>query len=323
MLFLHGGWVRTGTTSLQTTLVEKRDSLILAGVVYPDKWRLPGSNNHHGVVELLDDASERESVELRRFRDDLESLAIGHDAVLLSAESLTYCLNAAECEKLIRLLSVVREAMPVTCIWTLREVGDLVRSLYLRHFARRDLRGPTEMVHGLITATDWPGESFTALQQIEGAVDDVIYLKYEKDGAHNRKLLQAIGTPDSLLGSIQGRLAGRHLNESLSHKAALTLLHYERILEGLGIATSRTELQKLFASETFSFERDGPFALADTYTMERLREKALASAATCGFTPYLDFFGNETPEMPMFSDLSPRALAAEDLARLKVALEGS
>lgn len=48
MLYLHCGWPRTGTTSLQAALFEHKDELAAGGTVYPDRWRSPIGFTHHG-----------------------------------------------------------------------------------------------------------------------------------------------------------------------------------------------------------------------------------------------------------------------------------
>jgi hypothetical protein len=320
MLFMHGGWVRTGTSSLQAALVAYRDDLASAGIVYPDRWRLPERDNHHGVIELLQREDEDAKPELERFLSQLGSLSDG--AVLLSAESLTYWLAGDNRDALLNLVAAARETMPVTCIWTLRNIVDVASSLYLRQLLiRRQLPSPREVMRGLTDEASWVKDTFAGHRRLEGALDNTVYLKYKRDGSHSYELLRVVGVPPTVSTSFKERLNhGPRLNARLSHKGAVAMLHRDEISARAGFAIGRAELANLFYGGEFRFDEDSPCALFDDDAIEELHRHALSAARKSGFATYLEFFEDDELERSTPVDIDPDVLNDEDLSRLAVGL---
>lgn len=130
MLSIHCGLRRTGTTSLQAVLARNQADLVSAGIVYPDRWRHGRSDAHHGLRELLE-RSTRPDETVRDFQAYLR--ANSTRTVLLSSESLATWLSDARRPALMRFLQAARDVTPVTCIWTLRSVDEILTSLYLHN----------------------------------------------------------------------------------------------------------------------------------------------------------------------------------------------
>ena len=56
MLYLHYGWPRTSTSSLQAALFEHRAQLAAASTVFPQRWMTMAGPTHHGLSELMRDS---------------------------------------------------------------------------------------------------------------------------------------------------------------------------------------------------------------------------------------------------------------------------
>ena len=322
MLFMHCGWVRTGTTSLQAALVAHQGELSTAGIVYPDRWRRDGNDNHHGIVELLESSPGEAKAELRRFQHELGSLAGG--TVLVSCEDLTYWAVDGKRATLLGVLAAARGTMPVTCIWTLRNVVETVKSLYHRQMLiqRPVPPPPTEVIGRLLARPDWPEAMFAGLYRLESAVDDTVYLNYTCHGSHSRELLRIVGVTPPLSTSIDRWLNKKPpLNARLSHKAAVTILHRDKVSARAGFEMTKTDLADLFYRGEFKFEDDRRCDLFDYQEAMDLHEKALSAARDCGFLPYLQFFENDEPEIPGQADIDPDVLTDEDLDRLVACLQ--
>lgn len=322
MLFMHGGWVRTGTTSLQAALVANREDLAAAGIVYPDRWRLGGRNdNHHGLIELLERGDE--PCEFERFRDELRAIA-GSGSVLLSAESLTYFLAGAKRETLLSLLAALRGDMPVHVIWTLRNLVDIVTSLYLRQILtlRKSPPTPAEFLRDVTADRDWPGESFAGLRRLEAGVERTTYLGYERGGSHSRELLRVVGVPSEVRVPIEEGLAAEpRLNARLTHKQAVAILRRDQISARLGTAVDRAELADLFYRGEFRFDDDAPCGLFESGALRDLHRRALDAARDTGFAPYLDLFAQDEIDCPAPVEIDADVLGDDDLSRLAAHLD--
>lgn len=318
MLYVHGGLVRTGTTSLQTALVAHEADLAATGILYPERWRLPGGVNHHRVIELLSSGDPERA--RQGFRNDLEMLS--SSAVLISSESLSYKLAGPSRDSVLRLLGEARQALPVTTIWTLRNLVDVLGSLYLRQIIvnHTDPPPPNRFLRESTAFPRWPETSFLGLRTIAERFDTVL-LRYERDGAHQAELLKAIGTPPALVASIVGQMQREpRLNVRLSHKGAVAILNAERISARAGVSLDRQGLGRLFFRDEFRFEDDGPCRLFDPAIERELHERALAAARRCGFRPYVDFFAEDQLDGGAPASTDPEVLSDGDLERLAEAL---
>ena len=251
------------------------------------------------------------------FRDRLASLP-GQN-VLTSSESLTYCVADQRCDALLDLVRAARTTMPVKCIWTLRNAVDLTLSLYHRLILARPGAVPTpaEITLRLLRDDSWPENLFIGLRRLEGAVDGVFYLKYRRDGSHNRELLRIVGVPEALAASMEAQLEEQsRLHARFSHKEAVAVLHHEEISARAGVKIDKGDLIDLFFGADFRFDDDAPCNLFGEEEMGELRQRALGAAQRCGFEPYLEFFEGEElpPSAPL--KLDPNVLSDEDLERV-------
>jgi hypothetical protein len=318
MLYLHCGWPRTGTTTLQTILDERRELLAAAGVEYPARWQsFWGARDraHNGIFRRLR-VDRRFPAEFARFLEARTS-----PGVLVSAEALTELLPWAEDrDALMRLLAAAREVMPVTCVWTLRRF-DLFRcSLYLVLTSLgHPVPSPTEFLDDVP-----PRALFERMLEVEASVDASAYVKYESGGEHNAELLRAFGLPAETVAELELELASApRLNPSIGHKQAVALLNLEAISRRAGVAVEKRALRSAF-EEGFQFDGDFACAVVDDCTKRDLRERALEDAGALGFAPYLEFFGAEereprmpVPAAPVPVPLVPDVVDDEDLARLR------
>ena len=120
MIYLHCGWPKTGTTSLQAALAEYRYALARAGIVYPDLWHRGGDDSHNLLSDVLGGA------EGDRVRAQFMEVPEAHagTVVLLSAESLT--IELFEEKTLEKWLGLLRD-IPLSLGLDAIDDGDLER----------------------------------------------------------------------------------------------------------------------------------------------------------------------------------------------------
>jgi len=319
MLYLHCGWPKTGTKSIQAALFRQRGPLGNAGFVYPDKWRrqlVPqlADGSHNGFADLLTAFEDSPSAvdELREF------LAANADEdVLISSELIaTWVRQPVNHEVARRFLAAVGEAMPVTCVWTLRRFDELACSLYLQMISMGiRLPAPVELI-GSVS----PKGLFAGMRQMEECVEGVAYVRYRPDGGHNAELLRAFEIPVSLSEAIVREATDEpRLNPSLTHKQAVALLNVESLSVRAGVALDEEVLREVFNAGELEFEGDGPCQLVDDRVRRGLRERALECALETGLEYYLRFYeGQEEVDEPSstFAGTGPELLDDEDLSRL-------
>lgn len=315
MLYLHGGWPRTGTTSLQAVLFENRQLLTREGMAYPDEWQgRKRGPAHHWLLPLLAAPSEsgRELDDFKRF------LARHTDKdVLLSAENLTLLLLSPHNEEAMqKLLAAAQEVVPTRCVWTLRRLDDMLRSLYLRRLTLGESVGSAVEHFGKIRQ---PERIFAALKNVESAVGgDTVYVKYDRAGAHNRELLRALGVPEEIEAEFQLALAdGPRRNASPSHKQAVALANVELLSKRAEMDLSAAALRDAVRRGGLEFDRDWRCEPVGTDVRRNLHEKVLAAARQQGFRPYVEFFDDvEIQDPPGPTGLDPDILTDDDLRRL-------
>src|ERR1044072_7414086 len=244
MLYWHLGMKRTATTSLQTALVAHQAELAEAGIIYPEEWRSEdpiGYPTHDGLTAVIE-ASDRESPPAPHFREYLS----GHvgSSVLLSSEFVSDRL-ADSPDAVLRALSLAQSTMPVTCIWTLRRLDDQVSSLCLR----RALLG-TGFVFLDKAAVPRIGAQLAAVLAGMSAVEDsvdgrVAYLKYQRDGSHNGKILAALRLPGDLRHEVEATLDhGPRLTPQVTYKSAVAMRHAAELSARYGTAINGLELRR-------------------------------------------------------------------------------
>lgn len=319
MLYLHCGWPKTGTKSLQAALFQQRGPLGNAGISYPDRWRrqlVPQlvDGSHNGFVDLLT-AFEDSPTAVDELREFLTAHA--DEDVLISSELIaTWVRQPGNHEVARRFLAAVGEAMPITCVWTLRRFDDLACSLYLQMISMGiRLPAPTEFI-GSVS----PKGLFAGMRRMEQCVEGVAYVKYRSDGGHNAELLRALGIPISLSeGIVREATDGPRLNPSLTHKQAVALLNVESLSARAGVALDKEVLREAFNAGGFEFEGDGPCELVNGGVRRGSRERALECAAEIGLESYVRFYegqeGTDEPS-PAFVGTGPEHLDDEDLSRL-------
>jgi hypothetical protein len=322
MLYLHCGWPRTSTSSLQAALAEHREELAGVGVLYPERWRDPSGLAHHRIYDLLS-----ASLDSPEALDELEHFLARHagEDVLISAEGLSnWLLSRRKQDALLRFLGAAREAMPVKCVWSLRRLDDVLASLFLLG-VREGIRlpPPAEFLEGGgyrpypfdVRQPDWV---FDGLSRVEGLADvEVAYVEYDPAGAHNAELLRELGIPEPLRSAIQSKLeSGRRRNESVSQKEATVLFNLEELTERLGVELNRAALVRGFECGELRFDDDGRCELADESLRVGLHLRALAAANRHGVTAYVEFFDGTdvTAASPVGLDLG--SLTDDDLRRL-------
>lgn len=310
MLYLHCGWPRTSTTSLQAALFEHKEELAASGIVYPDRWRSPIGLTHHGLSEILSASLESESA-FDEFRQFLETQ--GDRDVLFSAEALTGWLKPGEkLNAFLELLSAARESMPTRCIWTLRRRDELVRSVYLVGLKLRP-RG-----------FDWPinpndavklDAQFAGHRGVEEAVDgDVVYVQYDRMGAHHAKLLDAFGIDPPVAARIGDTLArAPRLHAGLTHKQFVVLGNIEALSLRAGVSLDEAAIRNAFRRGDFEFERDWSCEWTVTDWQKATHEVALDAARRHGITAYVEFFENAELDGRVPSERDTNAITDDDL----------
>jgi hypothetical protein len=314
MLLLHGGWQRTGTSSLQAALAGHAEHLAAAGVIYPDRWRAGGGEAHHGIVQLLESPSAT-APGMVEFQDYLR--VHSDRTVLVSTEALNNWLSAERRPALLRVLAAAREAGPVTLFWTLRRVDDQLTSLYLhRVVTDRSLPSPADFFAGF-RERGFAGAAATmrAAERLSGI--EALYGRYEGAGAHHKVLLRGAGVPARLRDEIVATPAARRLNVRIGRKAAIVLLHTPVVEERIGRSLPRDALRRALRSGELRFAGDAPCELVAPELRREVHMAALRASREAGFTPYAEFFGaDEIPSTPA-TPLDPAILTDADLSRLR------
>jgi hypothetical protein len=93
-IVLHVGTHKTGTTTLQGALFEKREALKEKGIYYPSGWEvfggnreLPSARAHFRFAEALTKTDAASAEKIARFREHILAAATQYRHVVLSAES--------------------------------------------------------------------------------------------------------------------------------------------------------------------------------------------------------------------------------------------
>jgi hypothetical protein len=311
MLYLHCGWPRTGTTSLQAALFEHRERLADTGIEYPERWLSKGLT-HHGISELL-----RESLDSAAPLDDFKRYLTEHADrdVLFSVEALSFWLLSEEQQQaLLEFFAAIGEVVPLRCIWTLRRFDELLLSLHLRQLGSGVTpsqpvgdRGDVGAPHGL----------FAGMRGVDDALgDDVVYVKYNPSGAHNDELLRAFGLDDGVVAPIRDTLGRKRRSASLTQKQAIALLNLEALSARIGVAMDKRSLREAVDRGELRFDDDRLCVLMDDRIKQRAHEQALRAAREQGFTPYVEFFADAeiASSTPVSLDLD--LLTDDDVERL-------
>lgn len=315
VIYLHCGWPKTGTTSLQAAIARNRDRLAATGTVFPDRWGLNGDDTHNEIASRL---AAAQAGQVDSVFGDVASLLARHavEDVLLSSESLSgWLLDEERCEILLALLHTMQQTAPVTCVWTLRRFDDAAHSLYVQlSLARSRKRPPIAFMERLSQ-----DGIFSSMRKVEDAIDGrVIYVKYDPIGAHNAELLRAFGVAEDLAEVIQSDLrASPRLNISRTHKQLAAAINADELSARSGATLDKHALLEVFDRGEFTFEDDWPCELIGYDVRRGLHERALKAAREHSFTPYIRFFADEElGELPMPESLELDILSDRDLERL-------
>lgn len=327
MLYLHCGWPRTGTSSLQSAIYRRRTEFRAAGTLFPSRWLSHLSPTHHGLSESLEASrTSTGAVEsLTAFLDEHRDFD-----VLFSAESITtWVIDEEKHETLLAFLASLREATAIRCVWTLRRIDEVIRALYLQMVPKGRAEIPSAVAQYRYTAFLSP--LFTGMRRVEELLDgSVVYIKYASSGAHQRELLQAFGIEEETASRL-GRDLDEHrrLNGSFSHKQAALLANAAELSVRAGVELDPASLARAARRGELVFPDDSRCEPVDGATSRRLHEQALAAAREAGFSPYVEFFGNDEIPASTATPLAPEVLADDDLERavmqqrgLVTALEG-
>ena len=311
MIYIHGGWPKTGTTSLQTALARGSRPLEAAGAVYPDRWRV--GRSHNGLAAMLH--GDRLDDDIAEFEGFLAAHA--DRDLIFSSESLAFRLNAdGSHDELLTLLGAAQRFAPVICVWTLRRLDQVVHSLYKQLTALDVELDPLPKA----LADFEPESTLAGFRKVEDVVAHVVYVEYDAGGAHNAELLRAFGLPAGPAETIERELRVRpRLNESLSQKQAAALFEMEELEARSGSRLDKGALLKAFRYEGFRFDDDRPWELADRRLTWPFHEKMLSASVEHGFEPYTRFFGDAVvDEAPRRAAAAPAAdlLSDDDLERL-------
>jgi hypothetical protein len=238
--------------------------------------------------------------------------------ILFSSESLFFRLREEWMhEDLLRLFATAQQVAPVTCVWTVRRVDDMVRSLYRQLTAAGvELTPPPQLAEEF-----QPDPLLDGFRKVDDLVATVVYFKYDHAGSHNAELLRAFGVSAELAGVIERDLrAAPRLNTSLSQKQAAAVLNLESLSARTGARLDKAALLKAFRHGDFRFDDDRPWALMDDGVSRSLHQRMLESSLKNGFEPYPRFFGNvvvgsesstPTPDSDLLSDGDLNKLASE------------
>lgn len=318
MLYLHCGWPRTGTSSLQAALFECREVLGVEGLAYPREWLSATYPTHHGLAELL----EGSAVGARRVGEpggELARFLHGQTSgdVLLSAEVLTYWLYPRrKQDALFALVTEARSATAVRCVWTLRRFDELVASLYLLQLANgADLPPPRRYFE----TAPYLDSIFAGMARIERSAGvDTAYVKYERHGSHQASLLRAFGLSAEAARQVQAALArAPRLNGRLTQKQAIALLGLGELSRRAGVHLEQDALRQACYRGALRFERDQPCELVGGEVRRDLQDRALVAAEEAGLSSYCEYFAGAEIEPSSPVPLAPELIDETDLERIR------
>lgn len=313
-LYLHCGWPRTGTTTIQALFTRHRAALASAGIAYPADWQMAGRDeamgviNQNGLARLLESTGEQMGDELRRTAE-----AHGGKAVLMSSEELiTWRASRGSHGPLKSFLALLQELAPLTCVATIRRVDDFLSSFYLHHMlGERPLLGPQDYFQQMRAYTD---RLITAMGELEAETKELIHIRYQQTGAHQEDILRAIAIPDGLYEQMVAELRRKpRLNARLSKKAVAVLLHRKTIAARADMPIPSEALRRMHWSGELSFGEDAACELLGPDLRRSLHVEALEAARKAGFYAYVEFFGNDEISAPEASPPEPELLLDEDI----------
>lgn len=283
-----------------------------AGTIYPEQWSRNGDDSHNEVMRLLRPGHESGG-QFQELTDLIETHADRH--VLISSESLTTCMLRDEmCDALLAMIGSIQRLAPVNAVWTLRRLDAATHSFYVQML----LAGITADTSAKFMEQVSHERMFANMRRLEELVDDVTYVKYRPQGAHNLSLLRAFGLPDELCDRVNEAIrSSRRLNISYTHKQLAAVVNAQELSRRAGITLTREMLVEVFDRRSFRFEEDRPCELAGAMMRRELQERALECARSAGVSAYCDFFGaSEIDAFPVSGRLVAEDLGDEDLDRL-------
>lgn len=321
MIYLHCGWPKTGTTSLQAALSRNQERLAAAGLLYPERWRRDVDGSHNDLTDLLE-AHHRDGCDFDELRGFLAANA--DTDVLFSGESLTVWsfFGGDKYASLLGLVTAMQEVAPVRCIWTLRRGDELIHSFERRAALERGLRVPT--LRSWVTRnTDQIGALFQGMRALEdAAAGGGAYVRYDPAAGHVAELLRAFDMPEGLAQMIKEEVdVAPRLNITPTCKQVVASADVDAIAATMGVELAREQLLRIFEREGFRFQGDSPCVLLGPEMSLSLHEQVLESALDIGFSPYTEFFeGEKVADLPPLSPLGP--LTDEDVSRLATHIRG-
>ncbi|WP_218310826.1 hypothetical protein [Alteromonas antoniana] len=152
-LYLHIGWPRSGSTSIQTAFYNKREELLLHGILYP-KSGLQHVGHHQWAYPLLSspvDWIKPASITalLQELKEEVSHCDSNVDSVFLSSEAFIYCNNYENLRNAftdfdIEIIAIVREQL------------SLINSAYLRQLSTNATKlSPENYVSEFIDKPDY------------------------------------------------------------------------------------------------------------------------------------------------------------------------
>lgn len=201
-LVLHAGTHKTGTTTIQRVLDERRQWLHRHGVVYPDAGMEYGGTHpaHHPFVHEVAEAEGQATDRVRRFVESLVQATSGQRMALLSAEPVyRHALDGAgaswwdDHEAYLRALDAVLGPFEVVPLLVFRRRDAFLESNYHERVAQ----GFTGSFRGLLTRSDRLLDYERQLATFRRVFPDVWTARYERLAAQGlvSGFLELIGVP--------------------------------------------------------------------------------------------------------------------------------
>ncbi|HEU5142043.1 MAG TPA: hypothetical protein VFU04_02685 [Solirubrobacterales bacterium] len=314
-LYLHCGWPRTGTTTIQALFTRHRAALAEAGIAYPLDWQMTGRDEAMGVVNQNGLARLLEPADGTQIADELRRTGEAHrgEAVLMSSEELiTWRASRGSRRPLKGLLASLQELAPLTCVATIRRVDDFLSSFYLHHMlGERPLLGPQHYFQQMRAYMD---RLMTAMGELEADSEECVHIRYKQSGAHQEDILRVVDIPAGLREQMVAELRRKpRLNARLSKKTVAVLLHREAIAARADMPIPSEALRRMHWAGELNFGDDGPCELLGPDLRRSLHDEALEAARRAGFHAYVEFFGNDEISAPEASAPEPELLLDEDV----------
>lgn len=302
---------KTGTTSLQIRLARSAGALAEHGIDYPSRFRNEEGIAHHWLGNALCASASSGPDEAEQFVQYVRDSKAKH--ILVSSESITNAINTKHCLRMLNFLHELRQSGDINLIIVLRRIDSFFESMYLHSTKTGEVQDRVESY--MAKRYRWARSFFTGLLVIQrSGLVQMRVIKLDDVPHFDEAVLRALQLRQP---SIAALCPATRVNEKLSWKSQLLLLHLNELEKEIGVALPRARLIKALVSE-LAFQDDlTSYSILSEEQEGYLREGALAAAHSVGFRDYVQFFDNTPPSTKPRVRLDRSELTETDVEGLR------